>query len=112
MIRFSRRLFLYSLLFYLGTLFYTRWHNSNLYNLREKLAYSLLFPLDKNDNFEMQLGVLSQNQAAELFKVNSDYFEGCHPGTTLNITDAKFLNRDYIAIRHKNTNYRVAWGDI
>ncbi len=112
MIRFFRRLFLFSSLFCLGTIFYTRWHNSNLYSLREKLTYAVLFPLDSHEDVQIQLGVLSQGQVGELFKVNSDNFEGCHPGTTLNISDTKPLNRDYIAIRFKNTHDRVQWGDI
>jgi hypothetical protein len=112
MIRFFRRLFLFSLLFCLGTIFYTRWHNSNLDNLRNKLAYSVLFPLERNEDVQIQLGVLSQKKVSELFKINSDDFQGCHLGTTLDILDTKPLNKDYIAIRFKNTYGRVKWGDI
>jgi len=117
MIRFVRRLFIFSLLFYFVSTFYTRWNNSGLYCLRDKLIYSLpwdAFPgdLEQKSRMKIQLGVLSKNQVAELFKKNPNDFEGCYQGSTLTPDNMQAPIKDYFIVRYKNTYHRVIWGDI
>jgi len=117
MISFVRRLFIFSLLFYLVSTFYTRWNNSGLYCLRDKLIYSLpwdAFPGDfegKND-VKIQLGVLSKTQVTELLKKNPESFEGCYQGMALHPSNIHTSNKEYFILRYKNTYRRITWGDL
>jgi hypothetical protein len=115
MTRILGKLFIFSFLFWFISVFCTRWSNFGPDDdIPFKTLYSLPWDtlgMEGTKDLQIQLGVLSQNQVAELLKNNPDNFEGCYLTNSLNPADFQTPNKDYLIIRYKNKD-RTAWGDI
>lgn len=113
--RIWKKVFLYSLLVYMLSTFYTRFVEFDY------LRFSILkiinsLPLDfiyveSQDSIDTQIGVLSSLEIAELLKTNPQQFSGCYDGSKHTFSPGTALKDKYVVIRFKNFD-RTSWGVI
>ena len=108
--RICKKIFIYSLIFYLGSSMYTRGENSNFFDFTGLALYSfpldslLLKSLDGPAFISTQIGVLSVAQVEELLITNPETFPYMNEGLDLSSVDLSKSNQDYVVLRFKNEN--------
>lgn len=117
MTRFLKYLLVISFFLYLFSTAYVRYKDRTRYLFSAQIIYHLpadAFPmkyLEGKDEISIQMGVLSTEEVANLFKENPDTFPHCYDTMTIVPKDRPVSQRDYVVIRFKD-NRSVNWGEI
>ncbi len=117
MARFLKYLFIISFFFYLLSTAYVRHRDRTRYLFSAKILYHFpadAFPmkyLEGKDAVSLQMGILSTEEVANLFKDNPDTFPHCYETMTIVPKDVPASQRDYVVIRFENCG-RANWGEI
>ena len=111
-----KRIFILSLLLYIGSTMYTRLSDSD-FTFPGNVLYSLpldAFPLnywDGSDLISTQIGVLSTTEVEGFLETNPENFPGMEEGLVIDGIGNSKQDQNYLLLRFKN-KYHTSWGDI
>jgi len=106
MIHYLRRVFWYSVLFYVAILVYTRFSDSQPLDFFTRVGYSIALD-DGREKIRLQLCNLSSSEVATLLEGNDTEPVKCAQNIPLIITEPK----EYIVLRYGNLRHGK-WGDL